>query len=129
MVVRTIGCGRDVSGLYIGTRNARRYFPRKFQHIELELGHLHIFCDLPPEFWQGRPEICDARLADWLLSRIFHGKQHRTPARVSMVPLEKNAFRVMPYTAPAISANALTHIGPPPGKREAEVMGGRVMKR
>lgn len=129
MVVRTIGCGRDVAGLYIGTHNARRHFPRKFQHIELQLGHLHIFCDLPPEFWQGRPQICDARLADWLFSSIFHGQQHRTPVRVTMIPLDKNVFRVMPYSSPSISANALAHIGPPPAKREAEDVRRHVLKR
>lgn len=119
MVVRTIGVGREVTGLYIGTRNARRHFPRKSQHIELQLGHLHIYCDLPPEFWDERPEICDARLADWLFSRIFHGKPHRAPVPVAMIPLGKNVFRVQPFTMPAISANAMTHIGPPPAALRA----------
>lgn len=119
MVVRTIGSGREVTGLYIGTRNARRHFSRKSQHIEMLLGHLHIYCDLPPEFWQGRPEICDARLADWLYSRIFHGKRGRGPAPVAMIPMGKNAFRILPITLPSISANAMTRIAPPPAKRAA----------
>ena len=52
-------------------------FPaRKCKHIELQLGHLHIHCDLPPEFWQERPEICDPRLADWLFS---HGSFTGSP--------------------------------------------------
>ena len=113
MIVRTIGSGREVSGLYIGTRNARRHFPRNFQHIELQLGHLHIYCDLPPEFWSGRPEICDSRLGDWLSSRLFHGKRHRGPAPIAMIPLGKNNFRLQPFTMPSVSMNALTHIGPP----------------
>ncbi len=114
MVVRTIGCGREVSGLYIGTRNARRHFPRKSRHIELQLGHLHIYCDLAPDFWQGRPEISDARLAGWLFSRIFHGKAQRSPVPVAMIPLGNSAFRVQPFTMPPASANAMTRIGPPP---------------
>lgn len=114
MVVRTIGCGRDVAGLYIGARNVRRHFPRKVKHIELQLGHLHIYCDLPPEFWQGRPEICDSRLADWLLSRVFHGKAQRAPAPVAMIPLGNSVFRVHPVTLPPVSINAMTRIGPPP---------------
>jgi hypothetical protein len=120
MVVRTIGSGRDVTGLYIGTRNARRHFPRKSQHIELQLGHLQIYCDLPPEFWKGRPEICDARLSAWLFSRIFHGKQCRTSVPVAMIPLGKNAFRVLPFTLPSISANAMTRIATTPAKRAPE---------
>jgi len=125
MVVRTIGSGRDVTGLYIGTRNARRHFSRKSQHIELELGHLHIYCDLPPDFWRGRPEICDTRLADWLFARIFHGKPCRAPAPVAMIPLGRNAFRVLPVKLPSISANAMTRIAPPPGKRDAEARAAR----
>lgn len=119
MVVRTVGSGREVTGLYVGTRNARRHFPRKSQHIELQLGHLHIYCDLPPEFWNGRPEIIDARLADWLSARIFHGKSLRTPAPIAMIPVGKNAFRVQPFTMPSVSLNALTHIGPSPAARAA----------
>lgn len=117
MVVRTIGTGREVMGLYIGTRNARRYFPRKSQHIELQLGHLHIYCDLHPEFWSTRPEICDPRLADWLFSRIFHGKLLRAPAPVAMIPLGKDVFRVQPFTVPSVSINAMTHIGPTPAAK------------
>jgi len=117
MVVRTMGCGREVTGLYIGTRNARRYFPQKCQHIELQLGHLHIYCDLPAEFWSGRPEISDPRLADWLFARIFHGKPHRAPAPITMIPIGEIAFRVQPFTMPSVSMNALAHIGPPPAAR------------
>lgn len=117
MVVRTNGCGREVTGLYIGTRNARRHFPRNLKHIELQLGHLNIYCDLPQEFWQGRPEICDPRLADWLFSRIFHGKRSRAPVPVAMIPLGKSAFRVTPFTMPSISANAMTRIAPPPSAK------------
>lgn len=114
MVVRTNGCGREVTGLFIGTRNARRYFPRKSQHIELQLGHLHIHCDLAPEFWENRPEICDPRLADWLFSRIFHGKSHRAPVPVAMIAMGDGTFRVQPLVMPPVSVNAMTRIGPSP---------------
>ncbi len=113
MVVKTIGNGRDVGGLNVGLRNARRYFDRSVAYVELQLGHLHIHCDLSPEFWQ-KPEITDSRLADWLASRLFHGKTKRAPAPVTMVPLGRNSFRVLPYTLPAASTNAMTRIGPPP---------------
>ena len=112
MVVRTIGSGRDVNGLYIGPRNARRHFSRDLRHVELQLGHLHIYCDLSPDFWKDRPEICDARLSDWLYSRIFHGKRGHAPAPVALIPLGNNLFRVMPYTLPAASSNGLARVGP-----------------
>jgi hypothetical protein len=115
MMVRTLGSGREVAGLYVGSRNARRYFPRERKHIELLLGHLHIYCDLTEEFWQSKPEICDARLADWLFSRIFHGKVHQAPAPIELIPHGQHGFRVLPFAVPAASVNGLARIGPPRG--------------
>ena len=114
MVVRTLGQGREVTGIYIGEQNARRYFPRQAPHVELHLGHLHIHCDLPPEFWTNRPEIRDARLAGWLQARFFHGKKHVAPVPLNLVPQGNNIFRVQPFTQPPISMGAMTHIGPLP---------------
>lgn len=121
MVVRTMGSGREVTGLYVGTRNARRHFPRNTQHVELQLGHLHIYCDLPPGFWDGCPEICDPRLGDWLSSRLFHGRRQRFPAPIAMIPLGKNIFHLQPFTMPPASMNALTHIGPTPARGQAGI--------
>jgi hypothetical protein len=125
MVVRTLGSGRNVSGLYIGPRNARRHFPRDRQHIELHLGHLHIFCDLMPDFWMGRPEIADARLGSWLFSRVFHGKAGRAPAPVAMIPAGKSSYRLIPFSMPAASSNGLTKIGPTPAVLHAQKAKGR----
>ena len=115
MVVRTLGSGREVAGLYIGPRNARRYFPRRKGHIELFLGHLHINCALSEEFWQGKPEICDGRLADWLFARVYHGRAHRAPAPIALVPFGQHGFRVLPFAIPAASVNGLARIGPSRG--------------
>lgn len=111
MVVRTQGKGRDVTGLYIGPRNARRNFPRHIRQIELELGHLHIHCELHADFWAGQPEIVDARLSDWLAARIFHGRQLRGPAPVALIPKGKGTFRVHLITLPHASSNGLSRIG------------------
>jgi hypothetical protein len=114
MVVRTLGSGRDVSGLYVGSRNARRHFPREREHIELHIGHLHIYCDLTPDFWNGRPEISDARLGDWLFSRVFHGKTCRAPVPIAMIPAGRGSFRIVPFSMPSASTNGLSKIGPTP---------------
>ena len=116
MVVRTLGSGRGVSGLYVGPRNARRHFPRRRRQVELLLGHLHIYCDLNDAFWEDKPAICDARLADWLYSRVFHGKASRTPAPIALIPHGRHGFRVLPFTLPAVSTSAMAHIGPPRSK-------------
>ncbi|MCP6757157.1 hypothetical protein NL533_36565, partial [Klebsiella pneumoniae] len=73
-------------------------------HIELLLGHLHIHCDLQPEFWDGRPEICDKRLGAWLFSRFFHGKASRAPMPVELVSAGKDVYRIVPFTMPAVSS-------------------------
>jgi hypothetical protein len=119
MVVRTHCDGREVVGLYVGARNARRKFPKDTKDIELVLGHLHIHCELPPEFWQGQPEIRDPRLCDWLESKIFHGRLRRTPVPLAMLPTGKNSFRLQTIKLPAASANGLAKIGPvvPPLKK------------
>jgi hypothetical protein len=112
MVVRTHCDGREVVGLYVGTRNARRKFPKDTQSIELVLGHLHIHCDLPPEFWRGQPEIRDPRLCDWLESKIFHGRPRRTPVPLALLPAGKNTFQLQTIKLPAASGNGLSRIGP-----------------
>lgn len=112
MVVRTQCDGREVIGLNVGTRNAQRKFPRDVKDIELVLGHLHIHCELRPEFWQGKPEIRDSRLGNWLESKIFHGRPRRTPVPLAMLPAGKNAFRLQTIKLPPASSNGLTKIGP-----------------
>lgn len=110
MVVKTQSNGRQITGLYIGTRNARRHFSKDVKGIELHLGHLHIHCDLGPDFWKGRPEIRDTRLGDWLESRIFHGRMRRSPVPMVLVPAEKNSFRLHPLQLPSVSAHRGTEI-------------------
>jgi len=48
MVVKTQSKGHGVTGLHVGTANARRYFPKDTRNIELQLGHLRIQCGLKP---------------------------------------------------------------------------------
>ena len=38
MVVKTQFTGSEVTGLHVGARNVRRYFPKGIRVIELELG-------------------------------------------------------------------------------------------
>ena len=70
MVVKTHRNGRDHIGLHIGTANARRYFRKHAQTIDLRLDDLEIRCDLSPDFWEGRPEIHDPRLNEWLEFKV-----------------------------------------------------------
>jgi hypothetical protein len=111
MVVRTQSKGRGTIGLYIGTRNARRYFKRQTDGIELHLGHIQIHCALPPEFWQGCPEIFDTRLSSWLEARVIHQSSRRAPIPMLMIPAEKNSFKLHTMKLPSASTDRMLKIG------------------
>lgn len=107
MVVKTQSKGHGVTGLNVGTDNARRYFPKGTKNIELELGHLRIQCGLKPDFWQGQPEIYDPRLCAWLESKNLHGTANRT-VPLAMIPAGDNSFRLQPMSlAPRARAKVL----------------------
>ena len=111
MVVRTQSNGRGTIGLYIGTRNARRYFKRQTNGIDLHLGHIDIHCALQPDFWQGRPEIFDTRLSSWLESKVFHERPRRAPVPMLMVQAEKNSFKLHPMKLPSAATDQIPKIG------------------
>jgi hypothetical protein len=96
MVVKTQLRGNEVTGLRVGSRNVRKYFPRDIRTIELQLDHLHIQCGLSPEFWRGEPEIHDRRLCVWLDSKVTHRAGVHQDLRLAMTPAGKNAFRLRP---------------------------------
>lgn len=97
MVVKTQFKGGEVTGLHVGARNVRRYFPKGVQAIDLQLDHLQITCGLSPEFWRGQPEIHDPRLCEWLGFKVFfcrsNGRKHVT---LAMMPSGNNTFRLRP---------------------------------
>ncbi len=94
MVVKTQLKGSEITGLRVGARNVRRYFPRGVRVIELQLDHLQIQCGLAPEFWRGEPEIHDPRLCEWLDFKVIRGMGERKEVRLAMTPAGKNVFRL-----------------------------------
>ena len=96
MFVRVIGNGRDLTGLRLGERDVRRYFPEHTTAVELQLGHLRIECGLPQDFWLGHPEIHDSRLSLWLKHKNPEASSRRTPIQLTLIPSGKNAFKVEP---------------------------------
>jgi hypothetical protein len=95
MVVKTQIKGSGVTGLLVGARNVRRYFPKKVSTIELQLDHLRIQCGLTPEFWRGEPEIHDPRLCEWLDFKVFHRVDGRASMRLAMTRSGENTFRLL----------------------------------
>ena len=94
MVVKTQSKGLGVTGLNVGTNNVQRYFPRGVSSVELQLDHLEIQCDLPPDFWQDQPEIFDPRLCAWLESKRLSANSPRGPLPLALIPSGKNTFRL-----------------------------------
>ena len=94
MVVKTYRDGHDRTGLLIGAGNARRYFRRRAQSIDLKLDDLQIQCTLSPDFWNDRPEIHDPRLSEWLNFKVGHGGPGRKPMLLTMIPSGAGTFIV-----------------------------------
>jgi hypothetical protein len=98
MLVKTLRDERDHIGLHIGTANARRYFRKRAQTIDLRLDDLEIQCTLSPDFWKGRPEIYDPRLSEWLEFKVGRERSRRDPMLLTMVPSRSDTFVVIPMT-------------------------------
>ena len=98
MLVKTYKDGLSRIGLHIGEANALRYFSMLRPSIELRLDDLHIQCTLTPDFWQGRPEIHDPRLSEWLEFKIARRRQGREPILLSLVPAGANTFELRPHS-------------------------------
>lgn len=94
MVVKTQFKGGEVTGLHVGARNVRRYFPKGVRVIELELDHLQIQCGLSPEFWKGHPEIRDPRLCEWLDFKVVHRIGEQKQVKLAMTPAGKSVFKL-----------------------------------
>jgi hypothetical protein len=96
MIVKTSQDSRDHIGLHVGISNARRYFRKRAQTIDLKLGDLEIQCTLSPDFWQGRPEIYDPRLSEWLEYKVGRGGPGQDPVLLTMAPSGSGKFVVTP---------------------------------
>jgi len=94
MVVKTQLRGGEVTGLHVGARNVRRYFPKGVRVMELKLGDLQIQCGLPADFWNGNPEIRDPRLCDWLDFKVIHRMGERKQVKLAMMPAGESIFRL-----------------------------------
>jgi hypothetical protein len=92
MLVKSQCIGNRVTGLVVGKNNVRRYFPRKFEAINLKLDHLLIECGLAARFWDGEPEIRDPRLCLWLESKQSRESNCRASMPLYMTPTGDGAF-------------------------------------
>jgi hypothetical protein len=106
MVVTSQCSGHHVTGLYVGSSNVRRYFPRNCSAIELQLDHLRIECGLSERFWNGQPEIRDPRLCLWLESKHLQRKDSGSPISLAMTPMGERTFTLKPVNHEEAAAAA-----------------------
>ena len=99
MLVRTQRNGNDETGLHIGNSNARRYFRKRAPSIDLLLDDLRIRCTLAPDFWEGRPQIHDRRLSEWLVFKDSRRGSNCRPMLLTMLPSGVDTFVVQPKAA------------------------------
>ena len=99
MVVHILTRNHRVTGLFVGSDNVRRYFPKDIPEIVLHLGHLDIQCDLAPDFWRDCPEIRDPRLFIWLEIIHLHRCSGGAAVRLAMIPVGTNAYRLQTLSA------------------------------
>lgn len=104
MLVKTHKNGPDRTGLHIGRANANRYFRKHANSIELKLDDLHIQCSLAPDFWEGRPQIHDPRLSEWLKFKVGRARSGPGAALLTMVPAGPDTFVLHPSTEAASEA-------------------------
>jgi len=96
MLVKTYRDGHQCTGLHIGEANVRRYFSKRTPSIELRLDDLRIECMLDASFWEGRPEIHDVRLSEWLEFKTARRRAGRETVFFSLVPSGPGAFVLRP---------------------------------
>jgi hypothetical protein len=51
---------------------------------------------LSPDFWEGRPEIYDPRLSEWLEFKVGRRRPGGEPMLLTMVPSGSGTFVVIP---------------------------------
>jgi len=98
MLVKTYKDARQFTGLHIGEANVRRYFNKRTPSIELRLDDLRIQCTLSDDFWQGRPDIHDVRLSEWLDFKSGRRRPGRETVYFSLIPSGPGAFVLRPPT-------------------------------
>jgi hypothetical protein len=96
MVVKPQCNGHRIIGLYVGSTNVRRYFPKHIASIDLQLDHLQIQCGLTPHFWKDEPEIHDPRLCEWLESKLLKEQGGGELKILAMTPAGENSFILGP---------------------------------
>lgn len=110
MVVRTQSNGSNGFGLRVGPTNARRYFPRTMNAVELRLDDLQIECRLPASFWNGSPEINDPRLCEWLKFKVLRERRKNTPIALNLVQSGANSFTLQSISPAQRRASRLTSV-------------------
>ena len=99
MIVTMQSKSHSITGIRIGMYEARRFFPRGLNSVDLELDDLRIRCSIHANSRLNRAEISDPRLTAWLEEKFYWQKLPATPVPVEMVR-SGNAYRLQLISSP-----------------------------
>ena len=99
MIVTMQSKGHSITGIQIGMYDARRFFPRGRNAVDLELDDLRIRCSVRANSRRNRAEISDPRLTAWLEEKFYWQKLPATSVPVEMVR-SGNAYRLQLIPSP-----------------------------
>ena len=99
MIVTMQSKSHSITGIRIGMYEARRFFPRGLNSVDLELDDLRIRCSIHANSRLNRAEISDPRLSAWLEEKFYWQKLPATPVPVEMVK-SGSAYRLQLILSP-----------------------------
>ena len=99
MIVTMQSNGHSITGIRIDMFDARRFFPRGVNSVDLELDDLRIRCDVRANSRLHRAEISDPRLTAWLNEKFYWQRLPSTPVPVEMVK-SGNSYRLQLLPSP-----------------------------
>jgi hypothetical protein len=81
-------------GIRVGRSNAKKYFPRHWQDIEVTMGGNTYSFPLSATFWTTCPELRGAVIEAWLKSHSLIPWPKGSPPRVTLTPLGGRRFNL-----------------------------------
>ena len=81
-------------GIRVGKENARNYFKKNWDTVQIEIEGVFYTFNLSKNFWTTCPEIRGAAIGRWLERNGLLPWPLGRPPQVILTPLEGNRFRL-----------------------------------
>ena len=81
-------------GIRVGQANAREYFDRSWEQVEVEINGKFYSFKLSPTFWTTCPELRGGPIPDWLKEQGLVPWPKGKPPKFRLEPLGDKKFRL-----------------------------------